>query len=120
TREEYASQQYEGGSNLYGPWTLAAVQQESRRLARTLADDLPAPDSPAYVDRVPLLRRTPYIPSDLPGLTAGFGDTVTEVPATAAPGDIVRFEIQGGHPRNDLRTQSSYVYAERQTAEGEW
>ncbi len=120
TREEYATQQYEGGSNLYGPWTLAAVQQESRRLAQTLANDSPAPDSPDYVDSVPLLRRTPYIPSDLPGLTAGFGDVIADVPQTAAPGDIVRFEIQGGHPRNNLQTQSSYVFAERQAGEDHW
>jgi neutral ceramidase len=120
TREEYAMQQYEGGSNLYGPWTLAAVQQESRRLAQTLADGTPAPAGPAYVDSVPLLRRTPYVPSDLPGLGAGFGDIIADVPATAAPGDIVRFEIQGGHPRNDLKLQSSYVYAERLAGEDRW
>jgi neutral ceramidase len=120
TREEYATQQYEGGSNLYGPWTLAAVQQESRRLAQTLASGSPAPEGPDYVDSVPLLRRTPYIPSDLPGLTAGFGDIIADVPQTAAPGDVVRFEIQGGHPRNDLQTQSSYVFAERQTGADQW
>ncbi len=120
TREEYASQQYEGGSNIYGPWTLAAVQQESRKLARTLVDGTPAPIGPAYRDKIPLLRRTPYIPSDLPGIGRGFGDTVSEAPETAAPGEIVRFEIQGGHPRNDLKLQSSYVYAERLIGEDQW
>ncbi|MES0873748.1 neutral/alkaline non-lysosomal ceramidase N-terminal domain-containing protein [Sinimarinibacterium thermocellulolyticum] len=120
TREEYAVQQYEGASTLYGPWTLAAVQQESRRLAQTLAAGTPAPEGPAYVDRVPLLRRPPYVPSDLPGATADFGDVITDVPATAAPGEVVRFEIQGGHPRNDLKLQSSYVYAERLVGADEW
>ncbi|WP_281783207.1 neutral/alkaline non-lysosomal ceramidase N-terminal domain-containing protein [Sinimarinibacterium flocculans] len=120
TREEYATQQYEGSSNLYGPWTLAAVQQESRRLALSLAAGAPAPDGPDYVDSIPLQRRTPYVPSDLPGLTAGFGDVIGDVPQTAAPGDVVRFEIQGGHPRNDLKTQSSYVYAERLVGDERW
>ena len=36
TREEYATQQYEGGHTLYGPWTLAAYQQEFDRLAQAM------------------------------------------------------------------------------------
>ena len=36
TREEYAAQQYEGASTLYGPWTHAAVMQESLKLARAM------------------------------------------------------------------------------------
>lgn len=120
TREEYSSQQYEGASNLYGPWTLAAVQQEARRLAVTLRDNTAAPAGPDYIDAIPKLRRVPYLSSDLPGPGGTFGALVADVPATAAPGDTVRFEIQGGHPRNDLKTQASYVYAERQLANGDW
>ncbi|MEL0029073.1 MAG: neutral/alkaline non-lysosomal ceramidase N-terminal domain-containing protein, partial [Perlucidibaca sp.] len=37
TREEYSAQMYEGGSTPFGPWQLAAVQQESRRLALAMA-----------------------------------------------------------------------------------
>lgn len=33
TREEYAVQHYEGASNHFGPWSLAAVQQELHKLA---------------------------------------------------------------------------------------
>ncbi len=121
TREEYSSQQYEGASTVYGPWTLAAVQQESRKLALTLRDGKPAPEGPASPgDATPNQIRPAYVPSDLPGATTAFGDVVTDVPATAAPGDIVRAEFQAGHPRNDLRTQASYVYAERQQADGSW
>lgn len=120
TREEYASQQYEGGSNIFGPWTLSAVQQELRKLATSLRDGSAAPQGPAYVDAVPKLIRPPYIPSDLPGSGGSFGALVSDVPATAAPGDTVRAEWQAGHPRNDLRTQQSYLYAERQRADGSW
>lgn len=121
TREEYSSQQYEGASTLYGPWTLAAVQQETRKLALTLRDGTPAPDGPAIpADATPTLIRPPYVPSDLPGASTTFGNVVTDVPTTAAPGDTVRAEFQAGHPRNDLKTQSSYVYAERQAADGSW
>jgi neutral ceramidase len=64
--------------------------------------------------------RPPYIPSDLPGAGGSFGAVVTDVPASAMQGDAVRAEFQAGHPRNDLRTQSSYVYAERKQPDGSW
>ncbi|WP_162932432.1 neutral/alkaline non-lysosomal ceramidase N-terminal domain-containing protein [Solimonas sp. K1W22B-7] len=119
TREEYASQQYEGASDIFGPWTLAAVQQELRKLAATLRDGTPAPEGPDYVDGTPVLLRPPYVAGDLP-LPRAFGSLVTDVPATATPGDTVTAEFQSGHPRNDLRTQQSYVYAEREKADGSW
>ncbi len=119
TREEYASQQYEGASDIFGPWTLAAVQQEMRKLAITMRDDQAAPEGPAYLDGIPILIRPPYIADDLP-LPNAYGSVVTDVPATAAPGDTVSAKFQAGHPRNDLRIQTSYVYAERQLADGSW
>jgi neutral ceramidase len=119
TREEYSLQHYEGASTLFGPWTLAAAAQESRRLALAMRDGLPAPDGPTPSDSTSN-PRPPYTPSDVPGLATGFGDVVADVPASAAPGDTVTAEFQAGHPRNDLRTQSSYVFAERQNADGSW
>ncbi len=118
TREEYASQQYEGASTVFGPWSLAAVQQETRRLAIALRDGAAVAPGPAYPRVTPILRRPPYVPSDLP--VQPFGTVVTDVPATARPGDTVRAEFQAGHPRNDLRTQGSYVDAERRRADGSW
>lgn len=118
TREEYASQQYEGASNVFGPWTLAAVQQESRRLALAMRDGVAIDPGPAYPRVTPLLRRPPYVPSDVEAQP--FGSLVSDVPATAVPGERVRAEFQAGHPRNDLRTQASYVYAERRNDRGGW
>lgn len=118
TREEYASQQYEGASTVFGPWSLAAVQQESRRLAAALRDGVAIDPGPAYPRVTPVLRRPPYVPSDVEARP--FGSVVADVPPTAAPGDTVSAEFQAGHPRNDLRLQASYVYAERQRADGSW
>jgi len=121
TREEYSSQQYEGASTLYGPWTLAAVQQESRKLAIALRDGTPAPEGAPFPGAVtPNLIRPAYVPSDTPGAGSTFGDVVTDVPASAAPGETVTAEFQAGHPRNDLRVQASHVYAERRNADGSW
>ena len=120
TREEYSVQQYEGGSTIFGPWSLAAVEQESRRLARSLAEGQASPEGPSYVDGSPILIRLPYIPSDLPGLGKSYGDVVTDAPSSAAPGDTVTASFQAGHPRNDLKIQSSYVYAERLGEDQQW
>ncbi|SEQ07318.1 neutral ceramidase [Solimonas aquatica] len=120
TREEYASQQYEGASDIFGPWTLAAVQQELRKLAISLRDAVAAPSGPAYVDGVPLLIRPPYVPSDVAGLGKDFGALLTDVPASARQGETVSAEFQAGHPRNDLKIQSSYAYVEQLQADGSW
>ncbi|HXG27860.1 MAG TPA: neutral/alkaline non-lysosomal ceramidase N-terminal domain-containing protein [Nevskiales bacterium] len=121
TREEYAIQHYEGASTLFGPWQLAAVQQETRKLALALRDGQPAPAGPA-IPRTPMFSmstRPPYVPSDLPG-PGGFGALLADAPATAARGETVRASFQAGHPRNDLKIQSSYVFVERKRADGSW
>jgi neutral ceramidase len=120
TREEYTVQHYEGASTIFGPWSLAAVQQELRKLAVALRDGTASPEGPAYVDGTPLQRRLPYVPSDTRSDAHDFGDVVVDAPPTARRGETVTAEFQAGHPRNDLRTQQSYVYVERQGSDGSW
>lgn len=122
TREEYAIQHYEGASTLFGPWQLAAVQQETRKLALAMRDSQPAPAGTA-IPRTPaptMTVRPPYVPSDLPGQGGMFGSLLSDVPATAARGETVQAQFQAGHPRNDLKLQSSYVFVERRQADGSW
>ena len=45
TREEYESQQYEGGHTLFGPWTEAGYRQEFVRLAHALKTGQPVESS---------------------------------------------------------------------------
>lgn len=120
TRSEYSSQQYEGASTLYGPWTQAAVAQESLKLARAMRDDAALDAGPAKPAAEPFVQRPPYIPSDLPNPAGSPGTLVSDVPAQAARGDTVIAEFVAGHPRNDMRIQSSYVFAERRVGENEW
>ena len=40
TKEEYEKQHYEGASTLFGPYTLMAYQQEFRKLANTLKNEI--------------------------------------------------------------------------------
>ena len=119
TREEYASQQYEGASTVYGPWSLAAVTQELRKVANSLAQGAALPAGPEYPDVTPILRRPPYIPGDSPGGQA-FGTVLEDVPAEAAPGDLIAARFQASHPRNDLMLNDSYAFAEKLQDDGGW
>lgn len=120
TREEYAYQQYEGASNQFGPWTLAAVQQETRRLAMSLRDGAPAPAGPQPPRTEPqLIQLFPPGPTDLPG-EKGFGALLTDVDSKYAPGDTAVAVFQTGHPRADLRTGDSFLFVERRVKKDQW
>ncbi|MDP4549225.1 neutral/alkaline non-lysosomal ceramidase N-terminal domain-containing protein [Marinobacter sp. MDS2] len=119
TREEYASQQYEGASNAFGPWSLAAVTQELRKLADSMVQGTVLPVGPELPKVKPVLRRLPYIPSDSPGEQA-FGTVLEDVPAIAVQGDEISARFQASHPRNDLMLNDSYAYAERLNEDGNW
>jgi neutral ceramidase len=115
TREEYSAQMYEGASTIFGPWQLAAVQQESRKLALTMAAGQPAPAGVAAPspDTGPAVPVTVDAPAD-------FGSIVTDALARYTQGDTVDVSFVAGYPGNDLKTMSSYLYAERQNAQGGW
>lgn len=126
TREEYRAQNYEGASNVYGPWTSAAVEQEIVRLARHLrAGTVPA--SPYAAERfsahAPLLHHLPvYRDGALPA-GAAFGDVVEapEARYTLAADRVttVSARFLAGHPRHDLRRGRSYFDVEREV-DGAW
>lgn len=118
TREEYASQQYEGASTLYGPWTQAAVAQESLRLARAMVAgeaqaSPPAPGARPNLELVAGPMESPH-PSGEPGTFA------LQPPGVTKAGDTLQAEVVVGHPGNDLRIQQSYVTVERQQTDGNW
>lgn len=117
TREEYESQQYEGASTLYGPWTLAAVQQESLNLARALVNEEEEPKPRDPGPRADLALVAGPIEAPHP---AGAPGTVLAQPADSIQGDVVVFSIVAGHPGNDLQLNGSYVDVERQNAAGDW
>src|SRR3546814_1247063 len=114
TREEYSAQMYEGSSTYAGPWQLAATQQEARKLALTLAAGEPAPVGIPAVD-IAIGVDAP-VSLDPP---SNFGSIVTDALARYTQGDQVDVNVVSGYPGNDLKTMSSYVYAERQNASGD-
>ncbi|MFD2229839.1 neutral/alkaline ceramidase [Alkalimarinus sediminis] len=131
TKEEYDIQHYEGGSTHFGPWTLAAYQQSFYQLA---ANMLPAGQSPA-----PNLQPVPFpaiepIPRDLTGETINFQTGVIhdQAPIFKRIGDIVQnakrryqksesvvVKFWSGHPKNNLRTQGTFMEVQRWDG-GKW
>ncbi len=123
TREEYASQQYEGASTLFGPWQLAAVMQEVRKLAISLREATPAPAGlPAPQTQPSGFRHPPFVIADTPAPSGSFGAVLQDTQPLYARGEVARARFQGGHPRNDTleKLESSYAYVERQRADGSW
>ncbi|WP_298769532.1 neutral/alkaline ceramidase [uncultured Shewanella sp.] len=121
TKEEYDLQHYEGGSTHFGPWTLAAYQQSFYQLAE---DILPRGEIPKKVQiPIPFPEVEP-VPRNLTGETINFqtgvvhdqapifkqvGDIVDDAQDVYQKGEQVIVRFWSGHPKNNLRTQSSFM-----------
>lgn len=127
TREEYAAQHYEGAFTQFGPWTLAAWQQNFATVSDALKDGVPAVDTgvPLDLSDDQLIETAPVVadsPCALPDavlcFTEKFGDVVQDPPMMVAPGDHVVVRFRGAHPRNDLRTGTGFLEVQR--ADEDW
>ena len=121
TKEEYDMQHYEGGSTHFGPWTLAAYQQSFYQLAASL---LPVNHpAPANLSPITFPANEP-VPRDLTGKTINFqtgvfwdqapifkriGDTVQDAQNHYQKGNTVEVKFWSGHPKNNLRTQDTFM-----------
>lgn len=123
TREEYATQQYEGGSTHFGPWTLAAVQQSLRPLAISLRDGTPPPVGVAAPVTSPSIpSRAPFIAGDLLAPNTQFGDVTVDAKPTYQAGEAVVVKFASAHPRNDAleKLNKAYLLAEREIGKDRW
>ena len=108
TREEYAAQLYEGASTNYGPWQLAAAQQQARKLAQSMVANTAAPAGVTPE----ALALGPASPITIDA-AAEFGTVVEDAKAQYARGQTVEVSFVGGYPGNDLKRMSSYLFVER-------
>ena len=124
TREEYATQQYEGASTIFGPWTQEAVKQELQRLAGHIRAGTqatsPFENAGVRSERSAFVKDTPANDGN-PGQPFG---TVTQQPDAeyqiSEDRVTVTTRFVGGHPRNDLKSEGSYVFVEQLDANGIW
>ncbi|AEI63074.1 neutral/alkaline ceramidase [Corallococcus macrosporus] len=121
TREEYARQDYEGASTHFGPWTLAALQQHFHLLATSLRDGAGVPPGPTPRDlRGEQLSLQPGVVFDDKLLWVDFGEVVTDARPTYARGDTASVTFWGGHPKNDLRQEGTFLKVQRREPDGAW
>ena len=121
TREEYAQQDYEGASTHFGPWQLSAVQQEMDKLAVALRDNLPIAPGPTPRDLscCQVTIQTGVVFDDKPP-DQHFGSVITDANASYSRGQTVSVVFWGGHPKNNLRIQDSFLQVQQKNADGTW
>ncbi|WP_350275837.1 neutral/alkaline non-lysosomal ceramidase N-terminal domain-containing protein [Kribbella sp. HUAS MG21] len=119
TPEEYDAQQYEGGSTLFGRWTLPALQQVVSGLAVAMRDGSPAPygyPEPDLTGRQRTARQR--LPRDEPPPGRDFGDVLVEPRRRYRPGDTVTATFVAAYPNNDLRRNGTYLEVQRRSTDG--
>ncbi|WP_263164558.1 neutral/alkaline ceramidase [Streptomyces sp. SCSIO ZS0520] len=120
TPEEYDSQQYEGGSTLFGRWQLAALTQTAAQLATALHEGKelpPGPGSPDLSGKQLVLQ--PGVVLDAPPLLKHFGDVHVQPRENYTAGEQVEVVFAGAHPGNDLHRGGSYLEVQRLEG-GDW
>ncbi len=121
TREEYALQMYEAASNQFGPWSLAAVQQETRRLALDMVAGNVTQGGPVPPVTSPqLIQALPPQGTDLAPPGSDFGTVTTQPETSYTAGDTMRTVFQASSPNSDLKTDSSFLFIERKLGDESW
>lgn len=116
TPEEFARQHYEGASTEFGPHELGAFRQETTRLATALRDGQPVSDdrSPVLPSQALTPQRPGVVFDDVPP-GQEFGQVLTQPAASYVAGQTASAVFRAGHPKNDYRTQRSFLAVQRWT-----
>lgn len=120
TKEEYATQQYEGASTAFGQYTLAAYRQEFSQLAGAIRDGQNVHDDKQPRDRLHEWRNErPGVVWDGKYFWESFGQVKSNANSSYQRGQSVRVSFRGGHPKNNLRTQNTFLKVQRYV-NGSW
>ncbi len=114
TRQEYAVQHYEGGSNLFGPYGLNVFQQEFSRIAGDLNAGIASdPGSVPRDLRNELVNLQTGVVYDGKYLNQEFGEVEIDADASYGLEDTVAVQFVGGHPKNNFMTQKTFLKIEK-------
>lgn len=119
TKEEYQLQGYEGGGTFFGPNQLLAFQQEFAMMCNAIVSGMAVPEGtvPADITGDTVNFTTGVVLDDKPS-SVEFGSVYTQPAASYKRGDIVSAVFWGGHPRNNLMTQKTYLEIEKVNTDG--
>lgn len=114
TKEEYQMQHYEGASTVFGQYTLDAYRQEFSMLASAINTGQSITDDKQPVDRIDDWRheRTGVV-WDGKYFWESFGSVKTNANSSYSRGDSVFVSFRGGHPKNNLRTQDTFLKVQK-------
>ncbi|GAB3813334.1 neutral/alkaline ceramidase [Kribbella italica] len=120
TPEEYQLQQYEGGSTLFGKYTLPAYQQEFAKLATALKENQPValgarPPRPITAE---LNLQTGAV-LDTPPLFKSFGQVLTDAKPAYQVNQTVTVTFVTGHPKNNLHRNGTFLEVQKLNG-GQW
>ena len=121
TREEYAMQNYEGASTLFGPLTLDAYLQEHAKLAKAIKNNIdvdPGPEPPDVSGKL-ISSLWPGVWFDHKPWNVKFGDVKKQVKSSYQRGEKVEVSFYGAHPKNNLRIEDTYLRVENFSS-GQW
>jgi neutral ceramidase len=121
TRDEYASQQYEGGANFLGPYTLNAVRQMVSDLGKSFHESGSVPDYAVSFESVgENLLSNPWprvgeVIADGKFLSQKWGGVISDAKESYAVSQdvyhptVVSVRFVGAHPNNDLKIQETFL-----------
>jgi neutral ceramidase len=110
TKEEYQTQNYEGASTAFGQYTLDAYRQEVSNLAVAIKNEQPVFDDKQPIDRLnEYHNERPGVVWDGKYWNESFGQVKSDANASYNKGDSVEVSYRGGHPKNNLRTQDTFL-----------
>ena len=113
TPEEYQTQQYEGASTEFGRHSLAAYIQSYTDLSDALLDGS-TPSSSQPVDKSNERRSERRgVVSDGKFFRERWGQALVDARASYSRNSTVTVVFRGGHPKNNLKTQESYLTVQR-------
>lgn len=114
TNEEYQLQRYEGASTIFGPWALAALQQEYAQLTKALVNEEEVSDGPMPPDLLKFqVNLQTGVAFDATPFGKNFGDVYQDAQRTYKKGDTVQVTFWGAHPKNNFHVQDSFLEVQR-------
>jgi neutral ceramidase len=115
TKEEYDMQYYEGASTQFGPYTLNAYEQEFGKLAKAIRDGLPVDPGPTPRDLSDdqTTLQTGVVVDLRPWPWIGFGKVKKDADLDYKTGTPAKVVFWGAQPKNDLRTQDTFLKVQK-------
>lgn len=120
TQEEYDVQHYEGASTHFGKWTLPSYLQEFHKITNDMKNNVatePGP-TPRDLKDEQMCFQTGVVLDNVP-IGKDFGEVEEDVNSSYNIGDNVSVSFWTGHPKNDLKTQSTYLEIQKRV-DNQW